>query len=580
MEKQYATNAKRIALALKRNGVKYIFGQSNPPTVTLACMDLGIEQIGYRQENAGTYMAQAYAMCTNTIPVVTAQNGPAATLLVPGLAECMKASYPVVALVEEVSRKHEEKNAFQELDHLELFRGVAKWVKKIPIQERIEDYVDRAFSIAASGRPGPTVLLCPKDIIGDAKEYLIDPRRTQNAGVFPLDRSIADLTKIEEAADLLRNAKQPIIYAGGGVISSGAIQELRELQEECSIPVATTTMGKGSVDEEHPLSIGPIGYYMGKRGVSHHLTSFVQNADVILLVGNRTNQNGTDTWSLLPEEARYIHIDIDPSEIGRNYESLRLVGDAKLTLAALKERLLKKGLEKRIESRDSVETTIQIARDRHIQDMEDLIEAESGKVKVEKFLSEVEKRLEDNHIIVADASISSVWNANYLKAIRNRKFIFPRGLAGLGWGLPMAMGAKIAKPDHKVFCLVGDGGFGHVWSELETCQRHGIQVVLVVINNGILGYQKYGETAGYGRYTNACDFSSVDHTKIAEACGIRGIKVESIAEIPAALDEAFQSDELVMIDLLSDPINIPPVKAMAGLDSNKFSLIDKVEVRI
>lgn len=567
MKNQNATNAMRIALSLKRNGVKYLFGQSNPASITLACAEIGIKQIGYRQENAGAYMAQAYAMCTNTIPVVTAQNGPAATLLVPGLAECLKSSYPVVALVEEVSREHEEKNAFQELDHILLFQGVSKWVKRIPIQERIEDYVDRAFTIAASGRPGPTVLLCPKDIILDTKEYLINLSRNQNSGVFPLDRSISELTKVEEAADILRNAKQPIIYAGGGVILSGAIKEIRELQEECSIPVATTTMGKGSVDEEHPLSIGPIGYYMGKLGVSKHLKSMVQDADVILLVGTRTNQNGTDSWTLLPENAKYIHIDLDPIEISRNYESLRLVGDAKLTLLELKESLLRKGVQKRADCRAIIEEKIHSAREMHKKSMQDIHLAQSGKIKVERFLYEVEKRLDDNHIIVADASFSSVWNVNYLKAIKNRKFIFPRGLAGLGWGLPMAMGAKVAKPGNKVFCLAGDGGFGHVWSELETCKRHGIHIVLAIINNGILGYQKFVETATFGQYTDACDFSYVDHTKIAEACDVKGIKVESISDIAGAIDEAFKSEESVVIDLISDPNNIPPVGVLDGLQN-------------
>ncbi|GMX61117.1 acetolactate synthase catalytic subunit [Paenibacillus elgii] len=560
-----ATNAMRIALSLKRNGVKYIFGQSNPFSVTLACSDIGIKQIGYRQENAGSYMAHAYAMCTNTVPVVTAQNGPAATLLVAGLAESLKSSYPVVALVEEVSREHEEKNAFQELDQVELFKGVSKWVRRIPVHERIEDYVDLAFKIAASGRPGPTVLLLPKDIIYSSQEYAVNNNRTQNSGIFPLDRSIADWAKIDEAADLIRTAKQPFIYAGGGVISSGALKELRELQEECSIPVASTTMGKGTVDEEHPLSIGPIGYYMGKRGVSQHLKSMVQEADVILLVGTRTNQNGTDSWTLLPEKAKYIHIDIDPVEIGRNYEALRLVGDAKLTLAALKECLLKKGVQKRVEARTSVENRIHLAREMHKEDMKEIYSAESGSIKVERFLYEVEKRLDDDHVIVADASLSSVWNASYLKAIKNRKFIFPRGLAGLGWGFPMAMGAKLANPNRKVFCLVGDGGFAHVWSELETCKRHGIQVVVVVINNGILAYQKYAETAMLGRYTDNCDFSFVDHAKVAEACGLKGIKVEAIKDIPLAIEEAFNSNESVLIDLISDPINTPPVQLLDAL---------------
>ncbi|MGM0901715.1 MAG: acetolactate synthase catalytic subunit [Bacillota bacterium] len=565
MSELKATNAMRIALALKRNGVKYLFGQSNPPTITLACDDIGIKQIGYRQENAGSYMAHGYAMTTNTIPVVTAQNGPAATLLVPGLAESLKSSYPVVAIVEEIERGHEEKNAFQEFDHLELFKGVSKWVKRIPIHEKIEDFVDRAFTIAGSGRPGPVVLLCPKDIINDQTEYPVNAQRNASLGTFPLDRTVADPSKVEEAAIMLAAAENPIIYAGGGVVSSGALNEIRELQEECAMPVATTTMGKGSVDEEHPLSIGPIGYYMGKRGVSTQLKSMVQRADVIVLVGNRTNQNGTDSWTLLPSMAKYIHIDIDPTEIGRNYESLRLVGDAKLTLKSLKEKLVEQGVEKRRQNRSRIEDEIRASRIKHNEIMSQVLKEDDGKIKVETFLNAVNKRLSDDHIVVADASISSVWNANYIQATKNRKFIFPRGLAGLGWGLPMAMGAKVAHPDRKVFCLAGDGGFAHVWSELETCKRLGINIVLVVINNGILGYQKLGETALFGRYTNVCDFSAVDHTKVAEACGIKTVIVRNVSDISGALDDAFNHDGSVLIDLISDPENIPPITIMDGL---------------
>lgn len=565
MENNKATNAMRIALALKKNGVEYIFGQSNPPTITLACSDIGIKQIGYRQENAGSYMAQGYAMATGKVPVVTAQNGPAATLLVPGLAESLKSSYPVVAIVEEVARNHEEKNAFQELDHVELFKGVAKWVKKISVQEHIEDLVDRAFTIAASGRPGPVVLLCPKDIIGDPTEYPIQSNRRLNLGTFPLDRTTADHEKVTEAAKLLAEAENPFIYAGGGVISSGAKEALRKIQEEYSIPVATTTMGKGSVDENHPLTIGPIGYYMGKRGVSTQLKPMVQNADVILLVGNRTNQNGTDSWTLLPENAIYIHIDIDPTEIGRNYESLRLVGDAKLTLEDLVEKLAEQDLSKRKNNRAKIEAEIQVSREKHKAIMAEYLESHNGPIKVEQFLAAVDERLTDDHIIVSDASIASVWNANYLTATKNRKFIFPRGLAGLGWGLPMGMGAKVGAKNRKVFVLAGDGGFGHVWSELETCKRHGIDIVLAVINNSILGYQKYGETALVGRYTDACDFQFVDHTKIADAVGIKSIKLDKVEEVGSALDEAFNHDGSVLIDLISDTDNIPPVTIMDKL---------------
>lgn len=563
------TNAERFAHALKRNGVEYIFGQSNPSAITLACHDLGIKQIGYRQENAGTYMAQGYAMSTGKVPVVAAQNGPAATLIVPGLAECLMAAHPIVALVQDVPMNLLGKNAFQELDHEKLFLGVSKWVKKLLSRDRIEDYVDMAFTVAASGRPGPAVLLCPMDLINDLTQYETILSRKTNLGNYPLDRTVANPLAIQTAVELLANANNPFIYAGGGVNGSGASEELREIQEKCSVPVGTTMMGKGAVDELHPLSMGTMGQIMGKRGNAKFLTPLIKKADVILLVGSRTNQNGTDSWTLLPKEAKYIHVDIDPQEIGRNYESLRLTGDAKLTLAALGKALLKQDLSKRIASRKNIEEIIAKARLSHIEEAKDVTLSNALPVKIERFMFKLEKHLDKNHILVADASFSSIWLANYIKAIGNRKFLFSRGLAGLGSGLPMAMGAKIGNPDKKVFCLTGDGGFGHVWSELETCKRHGIDIVLVVINNKSLRFQAFAEMLRCkGRYTDACDLTSVDHAAVAKACGVKGIRVEKVEEIDTAIRTAMEADGCTVIDLIADANSVPPLPSMEVIENS------------
>ena len=485
------TNAEKFAAALKRNGVEYIFGQSNPTKIMLASMDLGIRQIAFRQENSGTYMAQAYAMASGKIPVVAAQNGPAATLLVPGLAEDFKAGHPVVAVVQEVALNHAEKNAFQEFDHEKLFLGCSKWVKKIYSAERIEDYVDMAFTVAASGKPGPAVLLCPVDIFNDTSVSEVTSNRTMSLGHYPLDRQLPDPTVIQKAADILLKAENPLVYAGGGIFSSRATDELKDLQKKFSLPVATTTMGKGCVEETDPFTVGVIGNYMGNRSATKFLKPMVQRSDVILLIGNRTNQNGTDTWTLLPEDATFIHIDIDPLEIGRNYESVRLPGDAKLTIAALIEAMSKGDLSKRNSKKEAVIAEIKDARKKHQEEIWDVTHSNISPIRIERFMAAVEKQLDDNHIIVADASFATIWNSNYLTAKGDREFYFPRGLAGLGWGLPMAMGCKLAKPGQKVFCLTGDGGFAHVWSELETCKREGIDVVCAVINNTRLGFQYY-----------------------------------------------------------------------------------------
>ena len=554
----------RFAHALKRHGVEYLFGQSNPPGLTLAADDLGIRQIGYRQENAGTYMADGYARTTGKVPVVTAQNGPAATLLVPGLAECLSASVPIVAVVQDVGPKDRDRNAFQELDQLELFKGVSKWTRRVTTADRIEDYVDMAFTAAASGRPGPAVLLVSMELLAQSDEQPVAARNA-NLGRYPLDRTLAGPAQIAAAAALLAGANAPIVYAGGGVIGSQAQEELRALQEFAHLPVATSTMGKGSVDETHPLSMGVIGYFMATRGMAKFAKPMITEADVVLLVGNRTNQNGTDSWTLLPQHATYIHIDIDSIEIGRNYEAVRLNGDAKLTLRALHSAMAALDLSRRQSSRAAVESAIATAKFRHQEEIVGVTQSNAAPIRPERFMAELEAQLADDHIVVADASFSSIWVANYLTAKANRRFITPRGQAGLGWGFPLALGARIGNPDRPVFCIVGDGGFAHVWSELETARRHGIKVVVAVMNNAVLGYQKHAEDAFLGRHTNVCDFMPVDHAAIAEACGVKGIRLARAEDIAATIREAMAADGSVLIDVIADPNAMPPVAAFAKL---------------
>ncbi len=554
----------RFARALQRHGVEYLFGQSNPPGLTLAADDLGIRQIGYRQENAGAYMADGYARVTGKVGVVTAQNGPAATLLVPGLAECLSASIPIVALVQDVGPGTLDRNAFQELDQLELFKGVSKWTRRVTSADRIEDYVDMAFTLAASGRPGPVVLLISMELLAQPAEQPVSSRAA-SLGTYPLDRVQPAQPAIARAAHLLAHASAPFIYAGGGVIGSGAQQALRKLQDIAHLPVATSTMGKGSVDESHELSMGVIGYYMATRGMAKFVKPLIDAADVILLIGNRTNQNGTDSWKLLPRTATYIHIDIDPLEIGRNYESVRLLGDARLTLEALIAAMSEQDLTQRQAARPALAATLASARASHREEIASVTQSDASPIRPERFMAELEKQLSDDHIIVADASFSSIWVANYLAATGTRRFITPRGQAGLGWGFPLALGAKLGCPGRPVVCIVGDGGFGHVWSELETSRRHGINVVLAVMNNAVLGYQKHAEDAGLGRHTNVCDFSPVDHAAIAQACGVTGIRLERSDAIASTIAQGLASPGAVLIDVIADPNAMPPVAAFSTL---------------
>lgn len=563
------TVADRIAAAFRRHGVSVVFGQSIPTAFHLSAPHFGITQAAYRTENAGGAMADAYARVTNRVAIVTAQNGPAATLLVPPLAEAIKASTPVIALVQEVPRSQADKNAFQEFDHERLFASVAKWVRRIDLPERVDEYVDMAFVAATSGRPGPAVLLVPLDVLNLAAEPV--KNREATYGTFPLDRVVADPARVAEAAKLLAGAKAPLVVAGGGVHLSNASAALVRLQEAANLPVATTVMGKGAVSEMHPLSLGVVGYFMGPGSRTEEMRSLVTGADVILFVGARTNQNGTDSWTLFPRDARYIHLDIDGAEPGRNYESLRLVGDARLTLEALTDALGKQDLGQRKAARAGIEKKIASGLAAWRGKIAKIGSDNRRPIRPERLMADIDQVLTPETIVVADASYSSIWISNYLTArVAGQRFLTPRGMAGLGWGLPFAIGAQFAAPKSPVICVTGDGGFGHVWAEMEMLARHKLPVMVVVLNNQILGYQKHGETVSFNAYTDAVNFVPVDHAAVARACGIEGIRIEDPAEFLPALKKALAAGKPALFDVITDEKAHPPITSFRDRFGSPF----------
>lgn len=551
--------------SLLRHGVEVMFSQSLPSAVLLAAERRNITQFMYRTENAGTVMADGYARTSGKVGVVSAQNGPAATLLVPGLAEALKVSVPVVAIVQDVVRTQADRNAFQEFDHIALFQCCTKWARRVTEASRVVDYIDMAFANAASGRPGPVALILPADLL--LEEITPPGQRSSNLGYFPLDRAVADPVRIDEAVELLASASNPLLLAGGGVHLSAASEAVAAIQSDIHIPVMTTVMGKGVVDERHPLSIGVTGYAMGKLSPTRYMRPIVQQADVILLVGTRTNQNGTDSWQLYPEDAHYIHIDVDGAEIGRNYEALRLKGDARLTLEAIYAKL--KG---RRGPAPELERCIAEAKQKHAVDIAAVEQSDASPIRPERMAADIREVLTEETIVVADASYATLWVACYLPSLKaGMRFITPRGLAGLGWGLPLALGAKVARPDSPVLCMVGDGGFAHVWSELETAARRKTPVVLTVLNNSCLGYQKDAEDVKFGSHSTACYFTAVNHAAIARASGCRGVRIENASDYLPALREALACDETTVLDVITDPAAYPPVTFFDGLDDIRKS---------
>jgi acetolactate synthase-1/2/3 large subunit len=306
---------------------------------------------------------------------------------------------------------------------------------------------------------------------------------------------------------------------------------------------------------------------MGTRAPTKFFKDYINEADLIIFIGTRTNENGTAGWTLFPRSARFAQIDIDPEELGRNYPALRLLGDARETL---------KALTASIQTYCQAHTIDLTARTNHIAQlikqarMDHEIESNSGPETLKDLLHpeiivRTLSKIEEPVTWVADASYSSIWLVQFIKSFRaGMRVLTPRGIAGLGWGFPMAIGAKVAAPNKRVICLTGDGGFAHCWAEMETAKRHGVGLTLVVLNNGVLGFQINAEQSRFGTHTEVCHFGPLDHVAIAQACGCPAIKVKTLDELNAAISESSRPEYAktpYLIDVQTDPEAFPPLTA-------------------
>ncbi|MET9325262.1 acetolactate synthase catalytic subunit [Tsukamurella sp. NPDC003166] len=553
------TVADVLAARLKAHGVDLFFGQSLPSRLVLAAEDAGIRQIVYRTENAGGAMADGYARLRRTCGFVVAQNGPAATLLVAPLTEALHASIPIVALVQEVPSTSRGRNAFQEIDHRALFSGCSTWFGVLDDGDRAEEALDAAIRSATTGRPGPAVLMLPKDVL--ERPGTAGRAAPVTAAHSPRDRPRPDADAIARAWDALRTAERPLIVAGGGVVSADASAALVAFSSETGIAVATTPMGKGAIPDDDPLALGVIGNYMGPHSMTHRIRDWIGTADVVLLAGSRTNENGTDSWTLLPHDAAYLHLDIDPFEVGRNYPAhTRLIGDVRAGLTDLLAHARAQGSGIDPTVRDEAVRTVAANRSDFIGTVRRYAADDAVPLRPETIVTTIDALSPADAVFAADASYSSIWIGTFVSMPdTDRRTVLPRGIAGLGWGLPLALGAKAADPARTVVCLTGDGGFAHCWSELETAVREELPVIVVVLNNAELGYQKHAEIVQFGRATSAVVLGAVDHAAIARACGARGSTVRTRAAFVDAFTAALSSPVPVVIDVITDPDAYPPI---------------------
>jgi acetolactate synthase I/II/III large subunit len=548
------SGARFIAETLKGYGVTHVFWVEAILRRTLVEMEtLGIRRVLTHSEKAAAYMADGYARVSHKPGICMAQSVGAANLAA-GLQDGYLGLSPVIAITGYKPPLAQYRNAYQEVVHGSMFAPVTKYNVRIDTVEQLPLLLRQAFREATSGAPGPVHL----DVMGysgeiiEAAEADLDVVIEAPFARYPSFRPEPEVEAIRKAAHLLEGAARPVIVAGGGATASSAGPEIVKLAEMLSIPVATSLNGKGVILEDHPLSIGIVGSYS-----QWCANQIVSEADLVLFIGSHTGDQVTNGWTVPRQGTPVIQIDIDPTELGRNYPNeVGLLGDAKVTARRLTETIQPRGIK-----RGWAERAQNLVREWQ-GELEPLRNSDASPIRPERLCQELTNALPSDAVLVSDTGYTAIW-AGTMVYLTHPGQSFIRCAGSLGWAFPAALGAKCAVPDRPVVCLTGDGGFWYHLSELETARRCDIKTVTVVNNNHGLRQSRPGIDAAYGdRSGNRGELSTygeVNFARIAQEMGCVGIRVESPEEIRGAIQTALQADAPAVVEVITDVKSRAPV---------------------
>jgi acetolactate synthase I/II/III large subunit len=534
---------------LDGSGVTHVFFLPAIMLKGLAEMeDLGIRRVMAHGEKAAAYMADGYARASGRPGVCLAQYIGASNLAA-GLRDARLANSPVIAITGGPTPASRYRNAYQEIEDFSQFDPVTKFNARVDDAKRLPDLLRQAFREATSGCPGPAHLQIggPHGQVAEGMtdlDTVIESRFTQ----VPAFRPEPEPAALREAARILASASRPIIVAGGGVVASGAGAEVVALAEAMQIPLATSMNAKGTISDDHPLSVGVVGTY--SRACANKA---VAGADLVLFIGSHTGGQVTHNWQVPPRGARVIQIDIDPSELGRNYvNTVSVLGDAKTTVAQLLDIARDQPRVNRAAWLAEAQAHVAAWRD----EMEPLLTSPAVPMRPERICRAITETLPSDGIVVTDTGHSGIWSSTMID-LRHPGQGYIRCAGSMGWGFPGALGVKCALPDRPVVCWTGDGAFYYHIAELETAARYDINVVVVVNNNSTLNQEiplfdkAYGGTQR-GRADEMWRHSDIDFSKVAESFGCVGMRVERPDDLNPALKEAFAAGRPVVIDAISD----------------------------
>jgi acetolactate synthase I/II/III large subunit len=530
------TGAQIIWDCLVHQGIHTVFGYPGGAILPAydAMLDYPIRHILVRHEQGATHMADGFARAGGGVGVAVATSGPGATNMVTGIATAMMDSSPIVCITGQVPSKLIGYDAFQETDITGITLPITKHSYLVTRVDDIMPALKEAFYLAKSGRPGPVLVDITKDAQQAKTEWTWDPSGVRLRGYWP-DRhaSREDLTK---AAELIRQARRPVILAGQGVIHSGATKELLALAERIDSPIAMTLLGLGGVPATHPLNLGMMGMH-GEAWVNHA----IQEADLLLAFGMRFDDRVTGNTKTYAPHAKKIHVDIDPSEINKNVAcDAAIVGDLRETLVDLLEVLDPADHAPWLAYIDSMKGDAAV---RDIQTLPD-----TGHLYAAHVINDIWRITGGNAVVVTDVGQHQMWEAQYYHHETPRSLITSGGLGTMGFAVPAAIGAKIARPDAEVWAIVGDGGFQMTQAELSTAAQEGVKINIAIINNGYLGMVRQWQEFFYERRYAATPLRNPDFVKIAEAHGLEGLRVEKRSEVVDVVERARAAEATVLID--------------------------------
>lgn len=559
MKKNKLTGAEIIWECLMKEGVDVVFGYPGgailPTYDALSKYKGNIHHVLTRHEQGATHMADGYARTSGKVGVAMATSGPGAANMVTGLATAMMDSVPIVCITGQVPRPAIGSDAFQEMDISGAVIPVTKHSYLVMDIKNLAQTIKEAFAIARSGRPGPVLIDIPKDVQAEEYDFIYPQEPVKLPGENPLNKAI-DKKSLDDAADLIDNAKRPFILAGHGILLSGASDEVIRLSEKANIPLSWTLLGSGAVPASHDLNMGMMGMH-GEFAANNA----IQKADLLIACGMRFDDRVTGNTKTYSLDSKKIHIEIDPSEINKNVPvDVALVGDLKLVLNELIPI---------INNQQNNEWINEIEKWKEESQSRDIINADTQMLYGAQVISDIWKETNGDAIVVSDVGQHQMLEAQYYKHDEPNTLLTSGGLGTMGFSLPAAIGASFYNRNKDIWVIVGDGSIQMTITELATAVQENANIKIAIINNGYLGMVRQWQQLFYDSRYSETPISSPDYVKLSEAYGLKGIRVISRPEIPGAIEEAQNINGPVLIEFVVEQHDMvyPMVPAGADLDA-------------